>query len=595
MKRKLKNRCRRGADVFRNMPLNGKIITILIVAVLIPLLIVSTAVFKNVYENTLGSESRFHKNQLQSITDSVDNMLKDYEASLDAIYNDERFFQNAKTVQVFTVDTLNVDSTMNMMLEQVRQLREFTAGVSFIFPDGSHVDATSGYGNFEEVIRDNSRNMTAILEGMSVEKMPVIWEAAAGDEDIKLKSNDFFSGRKNIRNIYDKNKLLGTAVIHVSELALNKIPALERYDDQSILAVLDGKGRLLWNNRTSPVLEEMMSQDIFNSEHYDSEILYEYGDYYFIYEDSQYSGWKFISIIPAGEVNRQADTFRNFFVMIAALIVCFLILCMILVRKSVVFPIKKLIVAMDQVDNLGKIGVNLEIAQKDEIGCLYQTYNRLNRRIDGLIASLKEAMYQDKEKEIKLMHSQLNPHFIYNTLESISWLAYEKNVPEISKVMNALSEILKYSVKYSDALVTFGDELKMLKNYVYIQRFRFENRFEVVYEIDEHLLEYKTIKFTFQPFVENALVHGFKNKKEHGLIWIRLYEKENLIYAEVEDNGCGMEPWIVSSVNDIHTDGIGISNIDKSLQLRFGTEYRLRIMNRPGEGTTILLRLPEMK
>src|SRR5699024_758660 len=116
--------------------------------------------------------------------------------------------------------------------------------------------------------------------------------------------------------------------------------------------------------------EEMMSQDIFNSEHYDSEILYEYGDYYFIYEDSQYSGWKFISIIPAGEVNRQADTFRNFFVMIAALIVCFLILCMILVRKSVVFPIKKLIVAMDQVDNLGKIGVNLEIAQKDEIGCL---------------------------------------------------------------------------------------------------------------------------------------------------------------------------------------------------------------------------------
>lgn len=595
MKRKLKNRCRQAADVFRNMPLNGKIITILIAAVLIPLLIVSTAVFKNVYENTLGSESRFHRNHLQSITDSVDNMLKDYEASLDAIYNDERLFQNAKTADVFSAETLNVDSTLNMMLEQVRQLREFTAGVSFIFPDGSHVDATSGYGNFEEIIRDNSRNMPSILDGMSVEKMPIVWEAAAGEGSGKEKVNDFFSGRKNIRNIYDKNKLLGTAVIHVSDFALDKIPALERYDEQSTLAVLDQKRCLLWKSRMSPVLEEMLSQDIFDSGRYSSEVLYEYGDYYFIYENSKYSGWKFISIIPEDEINRQADTFRSFFTVIAALIVCFLVLCIILVRKSVVYPIKKLIVAMDEVDNLGKIGVNLEIAQKDEIGCLYQTYNRLNQRIDGLIDQLKEAMYQDKEKEIKLMHSQLNPHFIYNTLESISWLAYEKNVPEISKVMNALSEILKYSVKYSDALVTFGDELRMLKNYVYIQRFRFENRFEVLYEIDERLLVYKTIKFTFQPFVENALVHGFKDKKDNGMIYIRLYEKEKLIYAEVEDNGCGMEAWLVSSVNDIHTEGIGISNIDKSLQLRFGTEYRIRIISRPGQGTVIQLRFPEMK
>ena len=192
------------------------------------------------------------------------------------------------------------------------------------------------------------------------------------------------------------------------------------------------------------------------------------------------------------------------------------------------------------------------------------------------------------------MHSQLNPHFIYNTLESISWVAYENDVSEISEVVISLSEILKYSIKHSDEYVTFDDEIRMLKNYIYIQKFRFEDKFSVNYEIEEELLKYKTIKFTFQPFVENALVHGFRNIRNQGLITIRLYSHEDDIYAEIEDNGCGMDVLTMSKIDEIKTSGIGIHNVNRSLQLRFGNQYNIDISSDWGKGTLIRLRIPKM-
>lgn len=574
---------------FRNMPLNGKILFIMIAGILIPFLLLGTIVFRSVYNNTMISEHKFYSHNLKNAADNVDSMLKDYEAVIDSIYDNEEFFKDMAAADFLTADVINVDSSVNMMLGDIRKQREFTAGISYIFPDGSRVSATSGYGNFEEIAIDNLRNMDKILDMMTWEKSPVVWEAGHQEEA------GFFSGTKVIRNIYHKNKMSGAEVIHISTLALDNLASLENCSTEGTLAILDGKGRLLWCRGNEDTVDFMMNQGVFSDAAYKRDVLYEYEENYFIYENSKYSGWKYVNIISKSEMMRQADTFKSFFVIIIFVLIFFFIVCAYLVRKSVVYPIKKLIVAMDHVDHIGKIGEPLAISQEDEIGCLYHTYNRMNQRIDSLIAQLTEAMIQDKEKEIKLMHSQLNPHFIYNTLESISWVAYENGVSEISEVVISLSEILKYSIKHSDEYVTFGDEIRMLKNYIYIQKFRFEDRFVVGYEIDEALLAYKTIKFTFQPFVENALVHGFKDMGTQGVITIRLYAEEEDIYAEIEDNGCGMDELCISKIDEIKTSGIGIHNVNKSLQLRFGNQYKIEVSSVLGKGTLIRLRIPKMK
>ena len=573
---------------YKNLPLNGKIIFIMIFGILIPFLILGMLVFKNVYNNTLISERKFYSHNLKNAADNVDSMLRDYEGVIDSIYDNEEFFKTMASVNCLTAEAVNHDSSINIMLGELRKRKEFTAGISYIFPDGSRVSATSGYGNFEEIAADNFKKIDRILNMMTWEKPSIIWESAHQDEA------GFFSGTKVIRNIYHKNIMSGAQVIHISTLVLDNLESLENCSTAGTLAILDAEGKLLWCRGNKESIKEMLGHDIFSDAAYKRDSLYEYNDNYFIFENSKYSKWKYVNIIPKREIMKQADTFRIFFIIIIAMLFIFFFICTYLVRKSVVYPIKKLIVAMDHVDHIGKIGEPLAIQQEDEIGCLYHTYNRMNQRIDSLISQLTEAMIQDKEKEIKLMHSQLNPHFIYNTLESISWVAYENDVSEISEVVISLSEILKYSIKHSDEYVTFDDEIRMLKNYIYIQKFRFEDKFSVNYEIEEELLKYKTIKFTFQPFVENALVHGFRNIRNQGLITIRLYSHEDDIYAEIEDNGCGMDVLTMSKIDEIKTSGIGIHNVNRSLQLRFGNQYNIDISSDWGKGTLIRLRIPKM-
>lgn len=578
---------------FRNMPLNYKMTAILILAILVPFLVISAVVFKSVYLNTMESEQKFYSRNLENAAEHLDGMLKDYEEALNAIYDSEEFFNMLGEADKITADNVNVDSSVNMLLEDIRSLREFTAGVSFIFPDGSRLSATSGYGNFEEIARDDRYQMPEIMAMMTSEKTPVVWEAGIQKNQPESKDAAFFSGKKVIRNIYDKNKLAGTAVIHVSALAIDNIQSLKSCGSEGTLAVLDTHGQLVWHAGQENVLMEMLEKSTFSHEALVCDKMYEYGPCYFICKDSPYSGWRFVSIIPKSEIDRQANTFRSFFIIVIILILFFFLLCTLLIRKNIVYPIKRLIVAMDKVDNLGKINVPLQVGQEDEIGCLYHTYNRLNERIDMLVLKLKEAMLQDKEKEIKLLHSQLNPHFIYNTLESIRWTAYDKNVPEISKVVVSLSEILKYTIKFSDEYVTFGDEIKMLRNYIDIWRFRFEDKFTVNYEIDNRLLTFRTIKFTFQPFVENALVHGFKGSKAKGVITVRLYSCKDDIFAEIEDNGCGMDKEQAGGIGEIYSEGIGICNVDKALRLRFGETYGVQILSAAGRGTKVILRIPK--
>ncbi|MCI8893529.1 MAG: sensor histidine kinase [Lachnospiraceae bacterium] len=589
----------RGAGWFWNMPLNGKIAVIFLGGISIPFFVISILVFQGIYRNAMESENQMLNRNLENVVSGVEGMLMDYEMTAEGVYDYEEFLKSAAAAEEPQAEQLNRDSSVNLMLSNIRRSREFMAGASFVFPDGSIVSQVSGYGRYEETVRETEGQMEELLAQMEGRVPGEVWQASVvGQKDANGRAA-YFSGRRIIRNIYNRNQLVGIVILHISTLALDHLAVLDQEEDQGLLVILDGSNHLLWSNGDAEPVLALLSE-YAQREGGKQELpghrgqLEEYGNHYYICQESAYSGWRFIHMVPRGEVERQANMFLLFLALILCLIICFSVLCMALVHRFIVYPVRKLIVVMDEVDDLEKIHMQLPVGRKDEIGLLYGTYNRLNQRISGLVLQLTETLRQDKEKEIRLLHSQLNPHFIYNTLESISWIAYEKQLPEVSRVVAGLSEILKYSIKFSDAYVTFGNELEMLENYISIQRFRFEDRFLAVYDIDETLLNYKTVKFMFQPFVENALIHGFKQKEKDCRVTIRLYDQGEDIAAEIEDNGCGMEEVMVEQALSRYTKGIGIGNLNRSLQLRFGERYQIQIDSRPGRGTRIRLRIPKI-
>lgn len=220
------------------------------------------------------------------------------------------------------------------------------------------------------------------------------------------------------------------------------------------------------------------------------------------------------------------------------------------------------------------------------------------------------AEFFDKEAELTALQSQINPHFLYNTLESVRGQALIDGNIEIAKMMEALSAFFRYSISRKGSLVTLRDELNNIQNYMMIQRYRFNNRFSLeifLDEEDEEAYEFRIPKLIIQPMVENAIFHGLEEKLEGGKVTIEIIVTEKNLIITVSDNGKGMDGKTLAELNErIHTGmvaeekngkrqtntGIGLPNIHKRIQLLFGEEYGLSVYSTLNQGTDVEITVP---
>ena len=206
---------------------------------------------------------------------------------------------------------------------------------------------------------------------------------------------------------------------------------------------------------------------------------------------------------------------------------------------------------------------------------------------EKLTTNLYKSLYQEKESELIALQSQINPHFLYNALDSIFWMAEEHNAPDISHMTVALSNMFKLSLNNGEKLITIRKELEMVQSYITIQKVRFEDRIRVITSVEEGILDLKIVKFILQPLVENAINHGIAHKDDGGIITIQIRRKENDILITVEDNGIGFETHDIP----IPSHGYAVRNIDDRLKLYYGADYGVQITSVPGQGTTAFVRL----
>ncbi|HEX3028694.1 MAG TPA: sensor histidine kinase [Clostridia bacterium] len=224
----------------------------------------------------------------------------------------------------------------------------------------------------------------------------------------------------------------------------------------------------------------------------------------------------------------------------------------------------------------------------------------LERKLSEEEMKLLKTNYALRQSELKVLQSQINPHFLFNTLNCINQTAIKEKAVNTEKLIRAVSEILRYSLSMMDRNATLENEIDIVKKYIYIQQLRFEDRLKFELEINADLKKYKVPAMTLQPFVENAFIHGIEPMEEGGLISIKIKDMNQFCVIKIEDTGCGIEESTLLKIraNDIeqehkgHTTGLGIKSVVKRFELNYGFTDLFFIDSKRGEGTTIILRIP---
>ncbi|MCM1386509.1 MAG: sensor histidine kinase [Bacillus sp. (in: Bacteria)] len=271
--------------------------------------------------------------------------------------------------------------------------------------------------------------------------------------------------------------------------------------------------------------------------------------------------------------------------------------------RTVNAPVKQLQSRIKRIEE-GDFSRDLSTEWEHELGDIGKTINDLSENVLQLMNQRVEDERQKKDYEYRMLQSQINPHFLYNTLNSIKWMATVQNSPGIAEMTTSLSRLLKDIAKGTTSLVSIKHELSLINDYFIIQQYRYGGAITLEIDIeDESLSACQILKFTLQPLVENAIFHGIEPKGTTGSILIHIYQdEESDIHIDVTDDGVGMEPELAASLLEREAPvasslfkEIGISNVHKRLQYEFGSKYGLSIASEPGKFTTISILLPFRK
>lgn len=367
-------------------------------------------------------------------------------------------------------------------------------------------------------------------------------------------------------------------------MIVNKAGGIISYKDKSMLA----SGM----DAVAPGLTEGSLKDGFST-------LMVNGKRYFTVISTIGAGeWKIVSLVPTAEYEKDIVNLRNLILLVC--MACCLLALMISVGISagITRPLRRLSAMMEKVGR-GDFDVSFSCESKDEIGALSSYFNRMVAQVQKLIQDVYQEQNLKQKAELKSLRMQINPHFLYNTLESINWMARIKGVPEIGDMVKALGDLMRVSIS-GDDFITVDEEMRNVNNYLMIQKFRYGDRFEVVTDISRDILGVKIPKLTLQPIVENAIVHGLEEKVGSGRIMISGALKEGKVLIRVDDDGVGMDEARAAAIltgdeGAGQADGrthIGILNVDRRVKLYYGREYGIAVASVPGAGTRVEISLP---
>ena len=318
---------------------------------------------------------------------------------------------------------------------------------------------------------------------------------------------------------------------------------------------------------------------------------------YYIYH-SDYNNWKYVSVISHKELIGGAKSVRSIITLWGFLFALLFIGISFIIAYGITKPIKKITESMKAYKIKGVVP-KIQFFNNDEVAYLYETFAEMTGRLNHLVETVYEQELLRRKQQFKILQSQINPHFLYNTFDIINWMARAKNAPEIGNVIKSLSNVMRYTITSDSPEVKLSDEIEHVENYMLIQKIRYGHHLRFTINLNEEILNGGILKLTLQPIIENALAHGFEGKKAKMNIEVSGYIDEDVIFLSIIDNGKGINKDKMKNIlesksqekNDEHT-GIGLFNVDQRLKLKYGEAFGLDIKSIEGIGTEVMIKLP---
>ncbi|NRF93789.1 sensor histidine kinase [Paenibacillus frigoriresistens] len=394
---------------------------------------------------------------------------------------------------------------------------------------------------------------------------------------------------------------LGVLLVDLNYSVISDICNKIKLGNKGYVFIVDAQGNIVYHpdqqlidkNQKTELISEIMrtpGSSFVTSEGKNSRM--------YTIKTSQSTGWKIVGVTYVDQLvsNKQELKTYTLFGGVVFLIIAVILSFILSLRIS--RPIKHLERSMKEVEK-GNFNIRVDIQSSNEIGHLSARFNRMTIEIKELMVQNMMEQELKRKSELQALQAQINPHFLYNTLDSIIWMAESGKPKEVILMTASLAKLFRLSISKGQEFITIANEIEHIKNYLTIQKMRYKSKMDYEINVDNLILHYKLPKIILQPLVENAIYHGIRNKEGIGSIQITGIRKEKGILLQVIDNGLGMSKEEIQNIyqKDRSSEqgsgsGIGVQNVDLRIKLHYGERYGLHFESEIGVGTTVSVWLP---
>lgn len=392
----------------------------------------------------------------------------------------------------------------------------------------------------------------------------------------------------------------GILVVDMNFSGIRQLFTKVNTGDANYMYLMDRDGEIIYHPRQNLIYSELAEEN--NT----AAIQYEDGTHIEEFQGHErivvvktvgYTGWRIVSVIPKENLFQDRNQIRAVWFEVLAISILMVVIVNQYLSIKITGPLRELEESVKQLELLTP--EKIYVGGSEEIRNLGQSIRSMVGQMRKLMDDAVKEQEEKRKNELDALQSQINPHFLYNSLDSVIWLVESERYDEAIYVVTALANLFRISLSQGRTIITIGEEFRHAKYYSDIQLMRFKDKFQVHFDLDENLEKYMTIKLIIQPILENAVYYGMETMDGDGEILVNGYEKDGDIFIDVIDNGNGMNPaqveHLLTGDNYVRKrgSGIGLRNVDQRIKLYFGEDYGLLIKSEPDVGTKVTIHLPK--
>lgn len=571
----------------------------------VPILVLGTFSAFNVYRTIQNNTDKMMDANLTQIGNSINTTINAYEDLEYQIYTNDDVVAWCEMIDAGK----DVPATVNQMRRYIRGLlntKDYIRAITIV-TDGGYVvtyDTMNWFSNESSWIENFSKDFNEIYDEVTADYKKKIYST----EYATTFANDdyyLFHLAHRIVNYKNLEEKVGMVIVSLDEKLLQSSYDTESDSTGRDTYIIDSEGRIISSKYRQSLIGDKVNRNISSKRAQEKEYINAssiHGRWVNVYvSTNELRDWTVVSVIDDANLKLTVFLQTLYTAGIAFVILLLAFVSSLSISRRLNSDIERLSSGMGRAKE-GDLNTRIDINEDtpEEIETMANAYNDMIDKLRESTEKERIATKKQQDAHIVALEAQINPHFLYNTLDTINWMAIEKEEFDISNAINALATILRYAIAKSNALVTVREEIEWLKKFIFLQQFRLKDAVSCELDVDPDIMDASIHKLLMQPFIENAIIHGFEDSTENATLWISLKNEDNHIVIRIKDNGKGMSPEMVDQINKGVIEAkdrthIGMGNVITRMKMYYADDASVSVESTMDVGTIVTLKVPYNK